>query len=119
MTNRQPRFEILPVFLVKRSHGLSQLFIEQSQCFCGDLFRNAEECFGDAAGDAGQGVAVAAQGDGVADRVFEVFGLEEGDNRLGDRALAGDVVFVDGADLGQGSGEVVGELPGDELSDLF
>ena len=43
---------------------------------------------GNATGDAGEGVGVAAQGDGFADGVFEGVGIQEADDGLGDGALA-------------------------------
>jgi hypothetical protein len=41
--------------------------------------------------------------------VLEVVGVEEGDEGLGDRSLAGDVEAVAGADGGDGAIEVVAE----------
>lgn len=51
---------------------------------------------GDASGDGSQGVAIAAQGDGVADGV-----LEKGDDGLGNGFLAGLVELIAWPDLVQ------------------
>ena len=64
------------------------------------------EGLGDAAGDAGEGVAVAAQGNGQADRRLEVGAVEESHHGLGCRALAGGVPLIDGTDLVAGAVEV-------------
>jgi len=62
---------------------------------------------GDAAGDAGDRVTVAADGDGVSDGVFVVCGFEEGYDGLRHGALAGHVEAVARPDLGQRGGEVI------------
>ena len=79
----------------------------------------AVEGVGDGAGDAGDGVAVATKGDGFAEGVFEVCGIEEGDNGFGDGALAADIEFVGGADGFDGAVEIVGELGLEEGADFF
>lgn len=74
---------------------------------------------GDAAGDGGQGVAVTAQGDGVADGVLKVPALQKGDDGLGDSLLAGLVELVARPDLIQGPGQVVAVLQLDVLPDAL
>ncbi len=69
----------------------------------------APERLGHSAGDGGLGVGVAAEGDDQAQGVLEVVGVEEGDEGLGDGALAGDVEAVAGADVCDGAVEVVAE----------
>ena len=59
-----------------------------------DPIGNAVCRLGNAAGDGGQGVAVAAQGDGVADGVLKAPAFQEGDDGLGDGLLAGLVELV-------------------------
>ena len=56
---------------------------------------------GDASGDGSQGVAIAAQGDGVADGVLEVPALQKGDDGLGNGFLAGLVELIAWPDLVQ------------------
>ena len=79
--------------------------------------RRAVIGLGDAARDAGQGVAVAAERDGVPDGVFVRDRIEEGDDGLGDRSLAGDVELVGGADLVDVAVEVVAEEVFDAVAD--
>lgn len=62
------------------------------------------EGFGDATGDGGLGVGVAAEGDGVSDGIFEVGGVEESDDGLGNGAGASEIGAIAGADGVNGSG---------------
>ena len=74
---------------------------------------------GDAAGDGSQGVAVAAQGDGVADGVLEVLALQKGDDGLGDGFLAGLVELIARPDLVQRPGQVIAIFPLDVFPDVL
>lgn len=74
---------------------------------------------GDAAGDGGQGVAVAAQGDSVANGVLKVAALQKGDDGLGYSLLAGLVELVARPDLVQGPGQVIAVLLLDVLPDAL
>ncbi len=76
-------------------------------------------CLDHGAGDGSLSVGVTAEGDDEAEGVLEIVGVEEGDERLGDRALAGLVEVVVGSDLGDGAVEVVAEAVGDFAADLF
>lgn len=84
-------FAAITPYLLPPSLPLTKRLRHRPQVRCQDgLHRVADfegnaavEGFGDGAGDAGLGVAVAAQGDGVADGVFIGAGIEEGDDALG------------------------------------
>ncbi len=78
----------------------------------------APKSLGHGAGDGRLGVGVASEGDGEAEGVLVVVGVEEGDEGLGDRSLAGDVEAVVGADVTDGAVEVVAEAVGDFAADL-
>ena len=78
-----------------------------------------QKALGHGAGDGRLGVGVASEGDGEPDGVLVVVGVEEGDEGLGDRALAGDIEAVVGADVSDGSVEVVAEAVGDFAADVF
>ncbi len=49
---------------------------------------------GDSSGEAGLGVGVSAQENGQANGIFEIRGVEEADERLGDGALTTDIEAV-------------------------
>ena len=74
---------------------------------------------GDASCDGGQGVAVAAQGDGVADGVLEVPALQKGDGGLGNGFLAGLVELIARPDLVQRPGQVIAIFPLDVFPDVL
>ena len=74
--------------------------------------------FGDAAGDAGQGVAVAAERDGYADGGLEIRAVEEGDDGLRHRALTTLLKRVPGTDLLAGAVQVVAAMRFHILLDL-
>ena len=59
---------------------------------------HAIETLGQAARDRGEGIAVAADRDGVADGLLESLGLQEGDDGLGHGPLAGHVELIIGSD---------------------
>jgi len=80
--------------------------------------RDAVEGLGNAAGDGGKGVAVAAEGDGIADGILKGDGFEKGGHGLRHGGLAGFVEAVVGADLIEG--EIDGVIvPLDVCADLF
>ena len=99
---------------------LEERRIEDSADLGFDALRQAApERLGHAAGNGGLGVCVAAEGDGEAEGVHEVVGVEESDEGLGHGALAGDVEAVVGADGRDGAVEVVGEAGGDPVANLL
>ena len=76
-------------------------------CSGDEVLREAVEGFGDWAGDGGEGVGVATEGDGVADRVFKAHRFKGAGDGFGDGPLAGLVKGVAGANLVHGAREVV------------
>lgn len=75
----------------------------------------AVERFGNAARDAGQRVAVATQGDGVAEAVFQVRPVQKGTDGLGHGALTGGVPLVCIPDAVAGEIQVVAEFCFDSI----
>ena len=65
-----------------------------------------------APGDAGLGVGVAAEGDGQPHRLHPVVGLQDADQGLGHRSLAGDVEGVARPDRRRGAVEIIAEAVG-------
>ena len=63
----------------------------------------------DSTRDASQRVAVSAEGDGIADRVFERSGFQEADDRLRNRVLARLVELIGRSDFVDAQGQVIGE----------
>ena len=57
--------------------GFALKLIETCKSFCPEVIRHAPPCSGDGARDGGDGVAVAANGNGIANRGFKAIGLEE------------------------------------------
>ena len=74
--------------------------------------------FGEAAGDAGEGVAVAAERDGEADGTLEIRAVEEGDDGFRHRALTTLLKRVPGTDLLARAAQVVAEMRFHILLDL-
>ena len=81
--------------------------------------QRAVEGFGDAACDAGEGVAVAAQGDGFADGIDVVLGVQEADDGLGHGTLAAAFPLVDGVPIVVRLVEVVEVFLFDVVADLL
>ena len=75
-------------------HHIPQIVIESGQGFIGDPVRNAEQGFGDPAGDAGERIGIAADGDGIANGVLETSGLQRTDDGWRHRPPAGDIERV-------------------------
>ena len=73
---------------------------------------------GDAAGDAGLGIAVAAQGHRFADRVLVTFRFQKRGDSLRHRPGAGGVIPVIGPDGGEALAQIVLKLRFNELSNL-
>lgn len=95
--------------------GLVQIGI----CLLLDPGGNPISRLGNAAGDGGQGIAVAAQGDGIADRVLKIPAFQECDDGLGHRLLAGHVETIARTDRIQGPGQVVAVFPFDVGLDVL
>lgn len=71
------------------------------------LFRYSIETLSDGACDAGQSVAVAAQGYSSADHILEGFPLQKCGGGFRDSFLAGFYMVVCGADLVAGTAEII------------
>ena len=80
-------------------HDLLQWRVEALHGGFAQVSGDAVVGFGDAAGNSGDGIAVAANRDGVADGVFKARRGEEGDERLRHGALAGRAELIGRPDL--------------------
>ena len=103
--------------LLPSNHHIQQGGVQIGECLFLNPIGDSVCRLGDAASDGGQGVAVAAQGDGVADGVLEVPALQKGDDSLRDGLLAGLVEPVAWPDLVQRPGQVIAIFPLDVLPD--
>ena len=93
--------------LLPEADHFPQSIVQIGQRFFLNPVGDAVGRFRNAAGDGGQGVAVAAQGNCIPDGVLKISAFQKGDDRLRDTALTGLVEPVVGADLVQCPGEII------------
>src|SRR3954447_25592532 len=89
-------------------HHIPQI-VEPGQGLLGDPVRNAEQGFGNPAGDAGQRIGVAADGDGIAKSVLEISGFQGTDDGWRHCPPAGNIERVPRLYAVDGLTEVVSE----------
>ena len=75
-TVSHPALKVLPEQFTRLPQILRQAF----QGFQLQLLRHPVKGFGDAAGNAGKGIAVAAEGDRIAERIFKAGAFQKGDD---------------------------------------
>src|SRR3954470_13294111 len=91
-------------------HHVPQIVVEPGQGLPGDPVRNSEQGFGNPAGDAGQRIGIAADGDGIANGVLEISGLQRTDDGWRHCPPAGDIERVPRPYAVDGLTEVASEL---------
>ena len=72
------------ILFIKYDNNFTQIFVRNIHCCLSDVFRQFSiKSFGNTAGNAGHGIAVAAKQNYIPDGIFKVFRLQESSNRLG------------------------------------
>ncbi len=83
------------------------------------FFRNTVKRFRNAAGNACEGIAVAAEGDRRADHIFKILSFQKCRDSLRHGLLAAFHVMIIGPDLITGPGQVISGFPRDIFPDLL
>ncbi len=73
----------------------------------------------DASGDAGQGIAVSADGNSLADGILEILALQKTDDRLRNRPLAAGIPTIGPMQFLPRTPQVIAKPPADVLADLL
>lgn len=95
---------------IKAAEDIRHVLREPAPALCLQDGRHAVKGLRDAPGDAGQGIAIAAEGNGSTDDIFEIRPLQKGSDRFRHRLLAALIVIIARPDLVTGAGEVITEL---------
>ena len=106
-------------FFPEHSINILQFLRQTLQRFCLQVRRHTVESFGNAARDAGEGVAIAAKGHRVAQRILIAGAFQKGRDGFRHSLLAGLHMAVTGADLIAGAAQVVAEVPFGIVLDLL
>ena len=96
--------------LLKPSQNLPQILRQSLPALLFQFLRDAVEPLGDGAGDAGKGIAVAAQRNGGADHIFKTLSLQKRGDGFRDGFLTAFHVAVGRTDFVTGAAQVVMEI---------
>ena len=110
---------VLTAELPELPHDPGTIRIQDLKSFLFQLAGHAEKSFGNGSRHAGNGIAVAADGNRLADRVLIALALIEGNDRLRYGTLAAHVKFIPGADLVQGAEHALSVIFRGINEDLF
>lgn len=95
---------------LKPSQNLPQILRQTLPTLLFQFLRDAVETLGHGTGDAGKGIAVAAQRDGGADHIFKAAPFQKGGNGFRDGFLTAFHMVVGGADFVAGTAQIVMEI---------
>ena len=105
--------------LAERANNTQQPVVEPREDFLADVRRHAAiKCLGNPAGDARQRVAVATEGNRLADGILEIFRCQKGDQGRWHRPLARDVERIAIAQLVEGFAQLIAERVLHEFLDV-
>ena len=96
--------------LLKPSQNLPQILRQSLPALPLQFLRDAVEALGDGTGDAGKGIAIAAQGRGGANHVLKAVALQKGGDGFRDGFLTAFHMTVARADLVTGAAQIVMEI---------
>ena len=103
---------------IKAAEDIRHVLREPAFALCLQDGGHAVKDLRDAPGDAGQGITIAAEGNGSPDDIFEIRPLQKGSDRFRHRLLAALIMIIARPDLVTGAGEVITELLHNVIPDL-
>ena len=92
---------------LKPPQNFAQILRQSLPALLFQFLRDAVEAFGDGTGDAGKGIAVAAQGNGGANNIFKTLSLQKRGDGFRDGFLTALHMAIGGADFVAGATQIV------------